>query len=289
MKFIKELQESRMIRDENNARTLTYTDAKERTYLTLLILEILGNNPRFRLEAKEYARKSRSADQYQSFKIDASDLHNFLYFIVGPSAAQDKLKDPAAAKRLKQTTTLPLYKLSEYLKSLQENTKYSLTSALFIKLEQGLQINNTAYKNIRRVILNWNKSSSRDKKTATTDLLFAARAKLRSSDIISSFEAWSAAYDMEDTQANDNEPSVSVPDISTSTGNLALYRYLVGGKNLMLTKKFLELALANKTIPAPVVQAYLPAIKSVDDIVQGGPSFVQQLRLLRSRAIKSKK
>jgi hypothetical protein len=31
-------------------------------------------------------------------------------------------------------------------------------------------------------------------------------------------------------------------------------------------------------------QAYLPAIKMVDDIVQGGPAYVQQLRALHQRA-----
>jgi len=34
------------------------------------------------------------------------------------------------------------------------------------------------------------------------------------------------------------------------------------------------------------VQAYLPAIEMLDDIVQAGPAFVQQLRALQKRAKK---
>jgi len=53
-----------------------------------------------------------------------------------------------------------------------------------------------------------------------------------------------------------------------------------------LTKKFLEQAKNNKAASASMIQAYMPAIKAIDDIVQGGPAFVQQLRALQQRAKK---
>jgi uncharacterized protein (UPF0297 family) len=37
------------------------------------------------------------------------------------------------------------------------------------------------------------------------------------------------------------------------------------------------------------MKAYLPIIQMVDDIVQGGPGFVQNLKVLRSRAQKRNK
>ena len=52
----------------------------------------------------------------------------------------------------------------------------------------------------------------------------------------------------------------------------------------MMTKQFLELAKNGKSIPANVVQAYLPAIVMLDNIVKGGPSFISLLRTLENRA-----
>ena len=54
-------------------------------------------------------------------------------------------------------------------------------------------------------------------------------------------------------------------------------------------KQILELAKDNKSIPANVVQAYIPAIATIDNIVKAGPGFVQMLRTLENRAKKHPK
>ena len=68
--------------------------------------------------------------------------------------------------------------------------------------------------------------------------------------------------------------------------DLLLYRMIVGQSNMMLTKKFLELALNGKSVPGTMVKGYLPALKMLDDIVTAGPGYVQMLRLLHQRAKK---
>ena len=68
--------------------------------------------------------------------------------------------------------------------------------------------------------------------------------------------------------------------------DLLLYRVIVGQSNMMLTKKFLELALNGKSVPSTMVKGYLPALKMLDDIVTAGPGYVQMLRLLHQRAKK---
>ena len=68
--------------------------------------------------------------------------------------------------------------------------------------------------------------------------------------------------------------------------DLLLYRMIVGQSNMMLTKKFLELALNGKSVPGSMVKGYLPALKMLDDIVTTGPGYVQMLRLLHQRAKK---
>ena len=87
-------------------------------------------------------------------------------------------------------------------------------------------------KAIRRDITNYGRLSERARKKAVTKLLFAARAKLRNSDIIEHLERLAIDKDLETGLIRDREPKISKPDIGGLTGrDLAMYRYLTGTKN----------------------------------------------------------
>jgi|TARA_R110000803_G_scaffold94918_1_gene162678 hypothetical protein len=285
MDFIKELHEARLTRGSGALKSLTYTDCCERAYLTMLILEVLRRFPNTAPYAHGYAKKTAGADNYKHFRMSSTDLYNFVYFIEGDEDAHSKLKDPGAAKRLSATTHFPLMAFNRYVHALGNATaSSSRDQQTFINIESALKITNTDYKGIRRNVFSFVSISADSKKKLVTRLLLAARAKLRSSDIIEYLEKLSAERDLEVYRITDPEPKVSVPDINVTGQDLAVYARLVGSKNLMLTKKFLELAKDGKSIPASVVQAYLPAIVMLDNIVKGGPSFISLLRTLENRA-----
>ena len=288
--FLEELHEARMTRNASNIKVLTYTDCCERTYLTLLVLEILRRFPNMAGIAAGYAKKTGIHDSYKRFRMSSTDLYNFVYFISGPDEAQDKLKDPKAAKVLKQRTTMPLMAFNRYISKLAIGTAPSANDQeVLIRIESALKITNSDYKAIRREIYGFNQISTASKKKAVTRLLMACRAKLRSSDIIQYLEELSARRDLETYRVTDPEPTISTPDIDVTGKDLMGYRYLVGSKNIMLTKKFLELAKDGKSVPANILQAYMPAIVMLDNIVKGGPGFVQMLRTLENRAKKTPK
>jgi len=69
----------------------------------------------------------------------------------------------------------------------------------------------------------------------------------------------------------------------------ALYGYLVGIENAVRAAKFVETAEQKKTVPAEYVKGYLPIIEMIDDIVDGGAGYIQQLRALHQRAKNNKK
>ena len=96
-----------------------------------------------------------------------------------------------------------------------------------------------------------------------------------------------AVRDLESAKVRDPEPTVSIADISVTARDLGFYRYLLGTKNLMLAKKFIELAKDGKPIPPQMVRAYMPAIKSIDNIVKAGPAFISMLKALERRALQS--
>lgn len=288
--FLKdEIYEARMLRDDNNARVLTYTDCSQRLYLILLCLELMRHFPRYSDIVKRYASNTTNRNNYNIFRMFSTDLHNFLYFVNGDDDAMDKLKDPEAAKGLRAKTRLPIMAVNRYLTQLSNNAQPSNPSELFIKLETALNIKNSDYKNIRRLITNMKSLSKIERENSTTKLLFAVRAKLRSSDIISDFEKFVKEKGLETRDVKDNEPTVSTPDLGSGQSALQFYRLLVGTGNLMAAKRFLDLAQSGQSIPSTFLKGYMPIIKMVDDIVSAGPTYVQNLRVLHNRAKKQRK
>jgi len=288
MQFLQELEEARMTRNDQNMKVLTYADCCERLYLTLLVLDLMSHVPVATSVVRDYCRKSTSTD-YRRFKISGTDLYNFVYFVDGDDRAMDKLKDPGAAKRARANTSLPIRLVKTYLQNLSSGTTSPSSTQFFVMLERVLKISNSDYKTIRRNINNWDSLDKESKKVYTTKLIYAARAKLRSSDIIDDFEKFVVIKDLESNWVKDNEPVFSKPDISAASRDYIFYKYLVGSENIMLIKGFLELAAAGKPIPSTMVKAYLPAIKALDDIVRAGPSYISMFRSIQNRAKKTLK
>jgi len=287
--FIKDMHEARMTRQAGTVKSLTYTDCCERLYLSVLVLEALNQYAYFRRTAGEYARRTTGYDTFKAYRMSGTDLYNFAYFVNGNDEAMNKLKDPSAAKAMRQRTFLPLMQLNGWLKSIASNHQYTQTSQFLIKLEGALNITNADYKIVRRNLTRYKSLSTKDKQNTITRLLIAARAKLRTSDLVDDLGKLSATNDLETARVADNEPTVSVPDITTDARDISLYRYIVGTENVMRTKNFLNLAKQGKSVPGQFVQGYVPAVKMLDDIVKAGPAYINLLRALHQRAKKSRK
>ena len=286
MDFLKDLHESRMTKDNGSSQKLTYTDCGERLYLTLLALETMRQYPQFSLPVQKYCKKTAGFELYKFYRIMGTDLYNLVYFLVGDDSAQKKLKDPEAAIKLKNKTKLPVAAINRYINEVAQGKTPTLITKMFLDIESSLNITNSDYKGIRRGLNDFPKLNLQEKKYLVTRLIFAVRAKLRSSDIADDFAKFAAVKNLEIEKVNDPEPTISKPDIRTGSREIALYRYLVGSKNIAQTKRFLDQALNGKAASAELLKAYLPAIELIDDIVQAGPAYVQNLRALHSRAKK---
>jgi hypothetical protein len=71
--------------------------------------------------------------------------------------------------------------------------------------------------------------------------------------------------------------------------NIALYGYLVGLSNAPKASKFVDNVLEGKFPPRQFLEAYAPIIEMIDDIIEGGPAHVSQLKLVHKRATQRKK
>lgn len=287
--FLKDIHEARMTRNENNVAKLSYTDCCERVYLSLLILELLRSYPAQSNAAKSYAKKTISYSNYNSYKINGTDLYNLIYFVVGDDSAMEKLKDPEAAKAVRKRTTLPQMAVNRYLSQIGNGTLPTRPAELFIKLESSLNITNSEYKNIRRAITNLDRIDRIALKTAVTKLLYAVRARLRSSDLIDDLEKLAAIKDLESSKVRDTEPTISTPDTEVIGTDLVYLAQLVGRKRLFLATKFIELSSQGKTIPSNITQAFDPVVEMIVDIIKAGPAHVSMLKTVHNRAKKALK
>ena len=287
MDFIKDLQESRMTRQGDTVKRLTFADCCENMYLTLLALEILTQYPKQIPMAKEYARRSKSV-KYDKFKIDSTDLYNFIYFINGDEVALGKLKDPGSARRTQSRTALPLKDIQNYLVNLSVGRTAFVPQQMFIRIENGLNIRNAEYKELRRYLVNFSKRPDQAKKNIITKLMFALRSKLRNSDIIDIFSAFVSDNDLESQRVKDTEDYPSTPDVSVMPRDLMYYRHIDKSIPLVPLKNFLDHTMSGRLPTREMVKAYVPIIESIDDIIKAGPTHIHMLKTLHNRAKKSK-
>ena len=290
MEFIQDLYEARLTRNDQNVRVLTYTDCCERLYLSLLILEVLRRFPNSAPAAKQYAQNTGKYAGFDMFRMAGTDLYNFIYFVNGDEKALNKLKDPGAAAQMRRRTTLPTMAVNRYLAKLANGSDIRDSAQILINVENSLSISNQEYKQVRRNITNLSSLSTALVKKTVTRLVIAARAKLRTSDIIDDLEKLTVLKDLETSSVIDTEPTVSVADIPTDAlSDVANYKFLVGNSNLVMARKVVQLATQGVSIPGSFVKGYLPIIKMVHDIVRAGPAYINQLRVLHKRAQKTLK
>ena len=282
MDFIRDISEARMTHDQNNVRSLTYSDVCERLYLTMLCLEVMRQFPNYTAFVRSYARKSQST--FKLYKPEGTDLHNFIYYLQGDEKALSKLKNPGAARRQQAMSALPAKDIIQYIKALATGNEPRFPTQTFIRIENGLNIQNNDYKTIRRYLSQFRKEHSSVQKNVVTKLLFAARAKLRNSDIIDDFSEFVAKRDLESNTVSDTEPIVSTPDISSPASSIVFYQRLIHKPSFALLNGFLN-AIRNKRIPTlKQIESYTPIIQMIDDIVKAGPAYTNMLKVLHKRA-----
>ena len=136
MDFIKEITESRMTRDTQNQKNLTYSDCCERLYLSLLAIEMMRNYPSASPVVQKYCKGSIHHN-YKDFKISGTDVHNLLYFLKGDEIALGKLKDPGAAKRMQASLQVPIEEVRRYLSAVSKGLNPSSIQQMFMRLESG--------------------------------------------------------------------------------------------------------------------------------------------------------
>ena len=149
-------------------------------------------------------------------------------------------------------------------------------------------ITNPHYRSIRRRLTSFGTDTPTERKTTITRLLFAARSKLSDSDVMPMFARFTNDNNLEDFNATDPEPKVSMPDLG-GMQNVPYYRLLVPTTSLPFISRFLQIMQAGQAIPSSIAGAYFPIVIMMHDIIKAGPAYIEQLKQLHKRAKRSLK
>jgi len=274
--FLQYVSEGRVVRRQSDLQRYTFQEITERIYLSFLTLTLLKNFAQTQGFVKQYATNTLAYGSFDRVRSTSNDLHNMMAVVAGDPEITKKLANKNAAMALRQRQTVPVLAIRRYLRDFRNSYSF-LTS-----LETALGITNADYKNLRRAISDYNKLDTRRKKATTTRLLQALKAKLSGTDLQRKAQEFADKQKLELDNVIDAERTV--PGADMTPDELTGYRVLVGASNVRRAKIAADMVKQGKSVPAPVMQAYVPVIKMVDDIVKGGYTFVKLLQTIHDRA-----
>ena len=280
--FLQYVSEGRVVRRQSDLQRYTFQEITERIYLSFLTLTLLRNFSQTQGFVKQYATDTLAYGSFDRVRSTSNDLHNMMAVVAGDPEITKKLANKNAAMALRQRQTVPVLAIRRYLRDFRNSYSF-LTS-----LETALGISNADYKNLRRAISDYAQLDTRRKKATTTRLLQALKAKLSGTDLQRKAQEFADKQKLELDNVIDAERSVDTPLGDMTPDEMTGYRVLVGASNVRRAKIAADMIKQGKAVPAPVMQAYAPVVRMIDDIVKGGYTFVKLVQSIHERA-KNKK
>lgn len=175
--FLRYVAEARVVRRAGDLQRYTFSDIRERIYVSFLALTLLKNTKENHQWAKQYAAATMAYGGFDVVRASANDLHNLLAVVDGRPEITQKLKNKRQAQVERQRSPFPTLFTKRFLRKL--NDDYSF----LYRLERELRIHNSRYRQMRRSIADWNRQIPSDKKKVLRDLTAVLLDLMPNSDI----------------------------------------------------------------------------------------------------------
>ena len=279
--FLQYVSEARIVRRQSDLQRYTFQEITERIYLSFLTLSLLKYFNQTAGFAKSYASATLLYGSFERVRTTANDLHNMLVIVAGDPNIVQKLANKNQAMALRQRQSVPILAIRRYLRTLRGAYEF-LTG-----LESALGIRNSDYKNLRRAISDYPNLDSKRRKVVATRLLQALKAKLPGTDLQRKAQEFADKQHLELDNVIDAERTA--PGSEMTANEMSGYRVLVGDNNVRRAKIATDMVKQGRAVPAPIMSAFYPVIQMVDNIVNGGMSYVKMLQAINDRAKSGRK
>lgn len=162
--FVRDLNESKMFRTRQQFDSSDRDDMADFAYINILTLLLLSRFEQTVDYAESYAKSTVSFRNFNNYRQSGTDLYTA---IVG----------------LKDEYNLNTQRLLQFLTSISQGREYPNTAGYLLQLEKQLNISDSNYKAVRRLVGNLDQTTPNQKKIAVTRLLQYYRTKAIRSEL----------------------------------------------------------------------------------------------------------
>jgi len=184
-----ELRESRLFRSSHELSNKTAEDIKNISFLYFLTLSIMSEEFSTATFAQDYLIKTfKHGSKFERASRTDTDLYWCLHIIFENQYQILKSSHEEENKMELEKINLDKFKVLQWVrKTIKATTTQSDTSRFLTILENSLKINNSDYKDLRRLISRWSDLSNQQRTIVCTRLLFALNRYARMSEIYPEF------------------------------------------------------------------------------------------------------
>jgi type I site-specific restriction-modification system R (restriction) subunit len=175
MNFLKEITESRIIRQLNQARQFDLEEITERVFEHLLALQVLAQvRPK---EARQYAQTIANNISFDGFRPAQRDLYNLIALVVHADRYSDTVD-----KNI--NITLPEFAIRRNIKSIADGRiDVNDYNNMMMTLQRRYHRIGPRQANLRREISDWSQLSRRNKLLIIDQLVMLMRERNMNSDL----------------------------------------------------------------------------------------------------------
>jgi hypothetical protein len=183
--FIGSLNESKMFRTRQQLESSDIRSNLDFAFLNMLTLHTMYQDYKTAPIAQAYAKRTLQAGggQFKNYKTNGTDLYQALHSI---STGKHMASDKAAIQAGK--IQLPELKIRQYLTQMAAGRDIISPQNFFMQLEKGLDIQNSNYRSVRRIVSNWKGSDTAQRGLASTRLLQYYRTNAIKSELYPTFQ-----------------------------------------------------------------------------------------------------
>jgi hypothetical protein len=196
MDFLRTLCESKLFPSQKSLEAKSNSQIADLTYRYILILRILLLEEDARKFAKGYVKKATEWGNFHKFHTNANDLYLLLHRL-------DEIDHPSKGKG---HYTINLDQIHRWLAACgrgQDNE--GTTRRIFLRLDADLKIHSQSMKALRRIVLDWNDQTTREKADTTEKLFKGLRHDAPRSEILAPLKEVMEEYqDERDEEINES-------------------------------------------------------------------------------------
>jgi len=200
--FIGDLMESKMFRSKSRVEGHNARDMADFAFMNMLALYILTNEYDFAVAAQDYAKRTMMYGNFNNFRAGGTDLN------IALTAVKNGMSDAGEKNKL-QSDKLAFneIKMKAFLNTVKAGRKPQSVQSFFMRLERDLDIQNSNYRSIRRLVQDWPRLNKMQKQLVITRMMQFFRAKALRSELYSYIRDLSRSQGLEAKNAHNAEGS----------------------------------------------------------------------------------